>query len=67
MIYIAIMIVAAVIKLVAGAMAMQVAIQVLAMAVFMPLVTGAMYFAWKQMLGGDDNVVATAPVSGFEA
>jgi hypothetical protein len=37
------------------------------MAVFMPLITGAMYFAWKQMLGGDGIVTATRPVSGFEA
>ena len=67
MIYIAIMIVAAVIKLVAGAMAMQIAIQVLAMAVFMPLITGAMYFAWRQMLGNGGEAVVAAPQSGFEA
>jgi hypothetical protein len=45
-IYIAIMIVGVVAKLVLGEVAMQVVVQVLAMAVFMPLVTGAMYFAW---------------------
>ena len=65
-IYIAIMIVGVVAKLALGEVAMQVVVQVLAMAVFMPLVTGAMYFAWKQMLSGDGTAVA-APATGFEA
>jgi hypothetical protein len=65
-IYIAIMIVGVVAKLVLGEVAMQVVVQVLAMAVFMPLVTGAMYFAWKQMLSGDGAAVAAA-ATGFEA
>ena len=67
MIYIAILIVATVIKLIAGALAMQIAIQVLAMAVFMPLITGAMYFAWKAMLGAAGEAVVAAPVAGIEA
>lgn len=67
LIYIAIMFVAVVVKLLVGALAMQIAIQVLAMAVFMPLVTGAMYFAWKQMLVSGDPTVAAAPMTGFEA
>jgi hypothetical protein len=47
---------------------MQVVVQLLAMAVFMPLVTGAMYFAWKQMLaGGNDAAVAAPAATGFEA
>lgn len=65
--YIAIMMVAVIVKLIAGALAMQIAIQLLAMAVFMPLVTGAMYFAWKQMLGHGGDVVVAAPATGFEA
>lgn len=66
--YIAILIVGVAVKLVAGATAMQVAVQLLAMAVFMPLVTGAMYFAWKQMLAGDGDAAAAAPAAtGFEA
>lgn len=64
--YIAIMVVGMAVKLVAGVMAMQVAVQLLAMAVFMPLVTGAMYFAWKQMLAGDGAAIATVP-TGIEA
>jgi hypothetical protein len=47
---------------------MQVVVQLLAMAVFMPLVTGAMYFAWKQMLaGGSDAAAAVPAATGFEA
>ena len=64
--YIAIMIVGVAIKLVAGMVAMQVAVQLLAMMVFMPLVSGAMYFAWKQMLAGDASS-APASASGIEA
>ncbi|HVR80597.1 MAG TPA: BPSS1780 family membrane protein [Luteimonas sp.] len=64
--YIAIMIVAVIVKLIAGAMAMQIVIQLLAMAVFMPLVTGAMYYAWKQMLGDGQTAIAE-PSAGFEA
>ena len=67
-IYIAIMIVGVVAKLVLGEMAMQVVVQVLAMAIFMPVVTGAMYFAWKQMLAGGSDAIAAAPAAtGFEA
>ena len=65
-IYIAIMIVGVVAKLALGEVAMQVVVQVLAMAVFMPVVTGAMYFAWKQMLSGD-GATLVAPAAGFEA
>jgi hypothetical protein len=66
--YVAIMIVGIVVKLAAGTTAMEVVVQLLAMAVFMPLVTGAMYFAWKQMLaGGSDAAVAAPAATGFEA
>jgi hypothetical protein len=62
------MIVGIVVKLAAGATAMQVVVQLLAMAVFMPLVTGAMYFAWMQMLaGGSDAAAAGRAATGFEA
>ncbi len=66
-IYIAIMLVGLVAKLALGEMAMQVVVQVLAMAVFMPVVTGAMYFAWKQMLSAGDTAAVAAPATGFEA
>jgi hypothetical protein len=57
-----------VVKLAAGTTAMEVVVQLLAMAVFMPLVTGAMYFAWKQMLaGGSDAAAAVPAATGFEA
>ena len=66
-IYIAIMLVGLVAKLALGEMAMQVVVQVLAMAVFMPVVTGAMYFAWKQMLSAGNTAAVAAPATGFEA
>ncbi|MCJ0826376.1 hypothetical protein MQC88_10505 [Luteimonas sp. 50] len=66
-IYIAIMLVGLVARLALGEMAMQVVVQVLAMAVFMPVVTGAMYFAWKQMLSAGDTAAVAAPATGFEA
>jgi uncharacterized membrane protein len=50
-IYVAVMLLGLVVALVAGQTAMQVVVQVLATAVLMPVVTGAMYFAWKQMTG----------------
>ena len=43
----------------AGDTAMQIVMQVLLMAVLMPVITGAMYFAWKQMLGD----AASSPAS----
>lgn len=66
-IYIAIMLVGLVAKLALGEMAMQAVVQVLAMAVFMPVVTGAMYFAWKQMLSAGNAAAVAAPATGFEA
>lgn len=44
-------IVAAIVGLVAGQFAMQVVVQLLVMAVLMPVITGSMYIAWKQMQG----------------
>jgi membrane-anchored glycerophosphoryl diester phosphodiesterase (GDPDase) len=66
-IYIAVMIVAVFAKLIAGQQAMDVVAQLLATAVLMPVLTGAMYQAWKQMLGGDRADVAATQVGGFEA
>jgi hypothetical protein len=66
-VYIAVMIVAVFAKLIAGQQAMDVVAQLLATAILMPVLTGAMYQAWKQMLGSDRVDVATTQVSGFEA
>jgi hypothetical protein len=54
-----------VVKLVGGMQAMQVVTQLLVMAVLMPVVTGAMYRAWKDMQGVRDAV--PPPVLGIEA
>lgn len=61
-VWIAVALVALVVRLVAGDQAMQVVAQLLLMAVLMPVVTGAMYHAWKAMLGGG----APAAVTGIE-
>ena len=45
-----------VVRLVAGDSAMLFVSQVLTMAVLMPVVTGAMYHAWKQMVAGEGAV-----------
>lgn len=66
-VYIAVMIVAVFAKLIAGQQAMEVVAQLLATAVLMPVLTGAMYQAWKQMLGRDRALAAAAQVGGFEA
>ena len=65
-IYMAVMFVGLVVKVVAGQQAMQIIAQLLAMAILMPVLTGAMYHAWKQMLAGDGAIVSPT-VSGFEA
>ena len=49
-VYIAVMLVALVARLVAGPAAMEIVAQLLATAVLMPVITGAMYTGWKQML-----------------
>ena len=61
-IYVAVMLLGLVVALVAGQTAMQVVVQVLATAVLMPVVTGAMYFAWKQMTGR----VTTSPAEAAD-
>jgi len=50
------------VRLLAGDQAMQVVVQVLLMAVLMPVLTGAMYHAWKSLLGG----AATQAPTGIE-
>lgn len=65
-IYMAVMLVALVVKLVAGQQAMQIIAQLLATAILMPVLTGAMYSAWKQMLAADGATIAVE-VAGFEA
>ncbi len=65
-IYLAVIVVAAVFRLVAGELVMQVVAQLLATAVLMPVLTGAMYTAWKQLFAGG----AAAPIvdrGGIEA
>lgn len=56
------------IGLVAGERVAQVIMQLLMMAVLLPVITGAMYVAWKQMLGsGDSTARMTTTTTGFEA
>jgi hypothetical protein len=46
---------------------MQIVVQLLTTAVLMPVATGTVYTAWKQMLATDTVAAAAEPVSGFEA
>ncbi len=48
------------VRLAAGDTAMLFVSQVLMMAVLMPLVTGSMYFAWKQMVAGQNDAAESA-------
>jgi hypothetical protein len=53
--------------IVLGEMAGAMAAQLLMMAVLMPVVVGAAYFAWRQLLGGGTAAGTTAtPASGIE-
>ena len=62
----AVLIVAALVGAVAGPAAMHVVVQLLVMAVLMPVVTGAMYTAWKQLHGAAGS--APPAIAGhFEA
>jgi hypothetical protein len=65
-IYLAVTVVAVLLRLVAGDWAMQAATQVLATAVLMPVLTGAMYTAWQQLLARADRA-GPAQHGGFEA
>ena len=62
---IGVLLVAAVVRLFAGAEAMQIVAQLLLLAILMPIITGAMYHAWKQLHA---DAPALPPVAiGFEA
>lgn len=61
---IAVQIVGFIVRLVAGDTAMLFVVQILMMAVLMPVVTGAMYFAWKQMVAGEADSVASSQQNG---
>ncbi len=61
---IAVQVVGLLVRALAGDHAMMVAVQMLLMAVLMPVVTGAMYLAWKQLLSGES---AAAPPAGGDA
>ena len=62
-----VILVAALVGALFGQAAMQIVMQVLMMAVLMPVITGAMYFAWKQ-LHASAAVDATTPApTHFEA
>jgi uncharacterized membrane protein len=65
-VYIAVMLLGLVAALVGGPTAMQVVVQLLATAVLMPVVTGAMYFAWKQMTG-QATAIAPSPADQIRA
>ena len=64
-IYFAVMLVGLVFRAAFGDFAMQAVVQLLSTAVLMPVVTGAMYFAWKQMAGR--IAVPAAPVDQIQA
>ena len=61
---IAVQVVGLVVRLVAGDHVMLFVVQVLLMAVLMPVVTGALYLAWKQLLSNDAAGAAPAPPGG---
>lgn len=60
-------IVAMVVQLVAGPTAAMWVSNLLLMAVLMPVMAGAVYYAWRQMLGGGATVDRSAMATHFEA
>ena len=64
--YIGLSVVGLVVGAVAGKAAMQVVLQLLGSAVIMPSLLSAIYFAWRQMLGGETAAAATPAVAGIE-
>lgn len=64
--YFVLLLLGVVVKLIAGAVAMQAVVQLLLMAGMMPVIAGAVYVAWQQMLGSEDTH-GIVPASGFEA
>jgi uncharacterized membrane protein len=68
LLYIVLSIVGLVVAAVAGQAAMQVVLQLLGSAVVMPALLSAIYFAWRQMLGGEAATAAVPPaITGIEA
>ncbi len=65
-IYIVVMIVGVIARAIGGDLAMNVVTQLLLMAVLMPVMMGAVYSAWKQMLDAG-TAAPVAPAAGFEA
>lgn len=65
-IYFAVILVAVVLRLLVGEWVMQLVTQLLATAVLMPVLTGAMYLAWKQMFSRG-SAIAAPTMGGFEA
>ena len=66
----AVQLLAMMVQLVAGPSAAIWVANLLMMAVLMPLLAGAVYHAWRQMLGASQATVGsevTAPASHFEA
>ena len=61
-----VLLIAAIVRLFAGAAAMQIVAQLLLLAILMPIVTGAMYHAWKQ-LHADAAPALPPAATGFEA
>lgn len=59
----AVLLLSLVLRLVVGDVAMRLLVQLLLMAVLMPVITGAMYYAWKSVLADD----APAAPTGIEA
>ncbi|GGZ68132.1 hypothetical protein GCM10008101_23040 [Lysobacter xinjiangensis] len=65
-----VLLIAAIVGSVAGLFAAEIVVQLVVPAVLMPAITGAMYIAWKQMLGdGEGHSGAAAPPAfhGIEA
>lgn len=62
-----VLIIAAIAGALFGPAAMQVVVQLLVMAVLMPVITGAMYVAWKQLHGTAGAVAAPAAPGHLEA
>lgn len=62
----ALQLVGMVLTLAIGAMASMFVVQVLLMAILLPVMSGAAYLAWRQMIG-DGVVPAETTASGFEA
>ncbi len=64
--YIGLSIVGLAVSAVAGKAAMQVVLQLLGWAVIMPALLSAIYFAWRQMLGGETAATAAPTIAGIE-